>query len=155
MSGSSCMICAKTLLLFDGMQKHVSFEETVRKSPLAEWRLTWKFDTPATVSWHQFSQQAARVSLMVKHRRGYSWGIGSFMLHPDPRVSLPGVAERISLPDDHDTILSLDGEENAFSSTLSSESMAKVASWMQECSSAHKKCHQLFGKEEREGVDDW
>ena len=147
LSGSSCVICAKMLLLFDGMQKHVSFEETLRKSPLAEWRLTWKFDTPATVSWHEFSQQAARVSLMVKHRRGYSWGIGSFMLHPDPRISLPGVAERKRLPDDHGTILSLDGGESAFSSTLSSESMVKVASWMQKCYSTHKKCHQLFGKD--------
>ncbi|KAK0701936.1 heterokaryon incompatibility protein-domain-containing protein [Lasiosphaeria miniovina] len=133
-SVSFCVICAKTLLLFDGMQKHVSFEETLRTSLLADWRLTWKFETPATVSWHQFSKQAARVALMVKHKRGYSWGIGSFMLHPDPRVALPGVAEseRKSLPEDYGTVL---------------ETMAKVASWMQECFSTHKKCQQLFGKD--------
>lgn len=144
MSGSSCVICTKALLLFDGMQKHVSFEETLRTSPLAEWCLTWEFHTPEVASWHQFSKQAARVSLMVKHRRGYSWGIGSFMLHPDPRVSLPGVAERQALPNDYGTILSLDGCESAFSSTLGQESVAKIGSWMKECHSNHKKCHRLF-----------
>jgi len=79
LSGSWCAICAKMLLLFDGMRKHVSFEETLRKSPLVEWRLTWKFDAPATIAWHHFGQQAARVSLMVKHRQGYRWGIGGFL----------------------------------------------------------------------------
>lgn len=79
LSGASCVICAKMLLLFDGMQKHVSFEASLRETPLGEWHLTWKFDAPATVSWHHFSQQAARVSLMVRHRRGYSWGIGEYV----------------------------------------------------------------------------
>lgn len=146
LSGPWCVICAKMLLLFQGMQKHVSFEETLRMSPLSEWRLTWKFDSPETVSWHHFSKQAAHVSLMVKHKNGYSWGIGSFVLHPDSRVPLP-VAERKSLPDGHGTILSLDGGEPAFSSTLSRESLAMVASWMQECYATHKKCHRLFGKD--------
>ncbi|KAK3984502.1 heterokaryon incompatibility protein-domain-containing protein [Cladorrhinum sp. PSN332] len=146
LSGSPCVICAKLLLLFDGMQKHVSFEETLRRSPLVEWRLTCKFEAPPTVSWHRFSQQAARVSFMVKHKGGYSWGIGSFMLHPDSRVPLP-VAERKTLMEDYGTILSLDGQDTAFGSTLSSESMAKAAGWMQECYATHTKCHRLFGKD--------
>lgn len=76
LSGASCVICAKTLLLFDGMQKHVSFEPSLRETPLSEWALTWKFDPPATVTWHHYSRQAAGVALMVRHKGGYAWGIG-------------------------------------------------------------------------------
>jgi len=68
------------------------------------------------------------------------------MLHPDPRVPLPGVAERES-PRGlwHHPFsrrvrerLQLDPEPR---------NQAKVASWMHECYSTHKKCHQLFGKD--------
>lgn len=76
LSKNTCVICARLELLFNGMRQHVSFEPTLRQSPSQEWHLTWKLDAPATISWHAFHKQAARVSFMVKHKRGYSWGIG-------------------------------------------------------------------------------
>ncbi|KAH7241402.1 hypothetical protein BKA59DRAFT_203133 [Fusarium tricinctum] len=44
LSRTPCVICAKTLLLFDAMRRHVSFEHSLRESPFREWSLTWKFD---------------------------------------------------------------------------------------------------------------
>lgn len=65
------------------------------------------------------------------------------MLHPDPCVSLPGVAQRRTVPD-YETIAFLDAAESKFGSTLSNESLAIMTSRVQECYSNHTKCHQLF-----------
>jgi len=71
------------------------------------------------------------------------------MLHPDPSVVLPGVASRGGVPDygvigplwrDLQTIR----PQEEFGSTLSSGSLALVSSWMRECHSTHKKCHEVF-----------
>jgi hypothetical protein len=65
-------------LLFNGMRDDgvLSFEPTLRESPPEEWRLTWKLENPATISWQAFHKQGATVSLWVRHKGECSWGIG-------------------------------------------------------------------------------
>jgi len=81
-SGIPCVVCTKILLLFDGMRRHPSFEDSLRDSPFREWRLSWKFEPPGLASWHEYSAEAARVSLTARHKRGYNWGIGEPLAIP-------------------------------------------------------------------------
>jgi hypothetical protein len=82
--GSSCVICVKMRLLFDGMQKHVWLEEMLRK-------LSFGRVAPDVEVRHTCGCGLASVRLAGGQGFAYgeaqtviSWAIGGFMLHPDP-----------------------------------------------------------------------
>ena len=77
LSAAGCVVCAKMLLLFDGVKKHVSFEETLRKTHAWEWNLKWTVSRPSSYK-KEFTNEAAQVHLFIRHRRGYGWGMGEF-----------------------------------------------------------------------------
>ena len=81
LSAAACVVCAKMLLLFDGGKRHVSFEETLRKTQAWEWNLNWTY-SPASSSKKKISNEAAQVHLFIRHQRGYGWDLGEFSFLP-------------------------------------------------------------------------
>jgi len=77
----SCVICTRTLILFNAARAHVSFEKSLRKTPTNDWSLTWRIDAPDPKRLPQFAFPHASVSVLmtVDHEGGYGWGIGKYI----------------------------------------------------------------------------
>lgn len=75
---SECVICIKTFTLFEHERAHVSFEQSLRKTPCKDWSLIWNVDGPDPSG--NFPRESGRdrvdVRLSVAHKGGYGWGIG-------------------------------------------------------------------------------
>lgn len=71
-----CVICIKTIALFEAMRNHISFEKTLRKSSGREWSVKWKLWNSPAPGKPEYPSQGARVCLTACHRGGYGWGIG-------------------------------------------------------------------------------
>ncbi|KAE9372590.1 HET-domain-containing protein [Stipitochalara longipes BDJ] len=142
-NASTCVICIKTLILFEDARAHVSFEQTLRKTPCKDWSLTWRITAPEPKG-----RDEVDVRLSVDHKGGYGWGIGGFKIYPD-WTSAAATDQKKNFGDYSvigplDQVEGVSGEIN-FSSTLSPGTKALATSWSKECVSSHTKCRRVFG----------
>lgn len=74
----TCVICTKSLILFDSARAHVSFEPSLRNTPQHEWSLSWKVDASDPKIYPQviLPHNPVSVKINVSHKGGYGWGIG-------------------------------------------------------------------------------
>jgi hypothetical protein len=84
-----CVICTKTLALFNAARAHISFEPSLRNTPCNEWSLSWRIDAPDPKIYPQFAfpHDSVSVLMSVDHKGGYGWGIGKYI-----RMSLMNVS---------------------------------------------------------------
>ncbi len=77
-NASKCVICIKTLIPFNNARVHGSFEQSLRKTPCKDWRLTWSISAPALKPYEhsQLPRDEIDIRLSVKHKGGYGWEIG-------------------------------------------------------------------------------
>jgi hypothetical protein len=65
-----CVICTKTLILFNDARAHVSFESSLRNTSCKDWSLSWNAQAA--------DPNSVGVSLSIDHKGGYGWGIGKY-----------------------------------------------------------------------------
>lgn len=65
-----CVLCTKTLILFNDARAHVSFESSLRNTACKEWSLSWQVNSS--------DSNAVGISLSIDHKGGYGWGIGKY-----------------------------------------------------------------------------
>jgi hypothetical protein len=83
-STTSCVICTKTLILFNAARAHSAFDKSLTKTRYTEWSLRWTIDAPDPKIYPQFAFPHDNVSVLmtVDHKGGYGWGIGTYWTSP-------------------------------------------------------------------------
>ena len=94
---SPCVICTKSLMLFDAARAHVAFEPSLRNTSYKEWSLVWRIDSPDPKHYPQyaFPHDSVSVLMSVDHKDGYGWGIGKSIKKPLMNISPELMVQRI------------------------------------------------------------